>query len=104
MSEGIRRRPTRQVERLLERCERSYLSLVKSTRYAEVSAHHNRGRWLEECHELEIAWWSAAAMLRWVLGIGLTDKDWEHLPLELEEALAEPEPGDPAVALSDNRD
>lgn len=83
-SDVVKRRPTRQVERLLKIMEDSYFSLLRSQKYAQASQARNAGRFVQNLREIEIAYWSSIAIIHWVLGIGLTDIERERILKELE--------------------
>jgi hypothetical protein len=89
-----RRRATHQVRRLLEVAESNYFSLLRSQRYVAHSMARNREQWLSNLHEMEIAWWSAMAILRWVLMEELSPEQLKWVPKELEDEIAEHRPGD----------
>jgi hypothetical protein len=84
--EKARRRPTRDIEKLLEISEDGYRSLIKSKKYAEVSRHKNRDKWFQNIREMEVAWFAFIAALKWVLGIGLTEYEKERALTEWDDA------------------
>ena len=90
----MKRRPTWQVRKLLDTAQDSYLSIMKSQRYCEASLAKNRNKLLQNIREIEIAWFSVVATLRWVLGEGLTAIERQHTLTELESEFEEPNEGD----------
>lgn len=87
----IRRRPTRQIERVLDLAETNYHSLMVSRRYADSSRRRNSAKQLQNLREIEIASWTVVATLKWVLGIGLSSVERDRTLKEIESGFdAEP--------------
>lgn len=82
-----KRRPTRQIERLLSISENGYLSLLKSQRYCETSQARNKDKLLGSIHDMEVSSFAFRAALKWVLGIGLSDQELQRVLVEDEEAM-----------------
>lgn len=85
MEQQQRRRPTRQLERLLDAAMHGREALERSRRHCELSDSKDKTKWLSDCERMDIQNETAIAICEWALGIGL-------LPRELERVLTEEEP------------
>jgi cystathionine beta-lyase family protein involved in aluminum resistance len=78
------RRPTKDIERVLQVAKEVQAQLIKSRRYTEMSVHKNRGKWLESARDLEVSNRAFIAALEWVLGIGLSEEGRMYTLTEVE--------------------
>ncbi len=85
--EEKKRRPTADIIKLRNVCQASYRAVVRSQKYAEISAGRNRDRWVSDAREIEILWWGVMVTLNWVLGEDLTAEERQRVIVELEDAL-----------------
>jgi hypothetical protein len=81
----VNRRPTRQVEKLLDQVELGLAKVERSKRYAENSDSKLRTTWLTDIESMQIMAFASMHILRWVLGTGLLTREMERTFTEPEE-------------------
>lgn len=83
-----KRRATSQIERLLRIAEASQLSLLRNKHALEASKAKDSAKRLNTLEEIQMVNFAVIGILRWVLGIGLSDEEWQRIPRELDDAMS----------------
>jgi hypothetical protein len=86
---SIKRRPTKDVERLLDVALKNYHHVTTSKRAADWATKRNKEKLVNTAHDIEICWFVTIALCRWTLGIGLTDEERRWVITEIEDELGE---------------